>query len=77
MNLTELITRARRLPVEHPLRLALQRDLYVLSESQVYIETTPGVPGCVSAMLGLLINHLQARLDTCEERIGERPVGGR
>jgi hypothetical protein len=77
MTLAELITRARALPRNHPLRMALMQDIYVLLESRTYIESTPGVPGCLSAMLGLQINHLQARLYTCEERVGERQVGGR
>ncbi len=68
MSLAELIERAKRLSQHHPLRQALLLDLLVLSQSADYAESTPGVPGCISAMIGLSINHLHARLLTCEER---------
>ncbi len=71
MTLAELIERASTLPGYLPLRQPLLLDLYVISEAQRYIESTAGVPGCVSAMLGLSINHLHARLLSCEERAGE------
>jgi hypothetical protein len=77
MTLAELIERAKRLPEHLPLRQALLLDLYVLSQSVDWIESTPGVPGCLSAMVGLLLNHLQARLNACEERVGERIGGAR
>jgi hypothetical protein len=74
MTLDELVERARDLPGYLPLRAPLLLDLYVAIESRKYIESTIGVPGCLSAMLGLTINHLHARLLRCEERGGEQRI---
>ncbi len=74
MTLEEMVERARSLPGYLPLRAPLLLDLYVAIESLRYIESTPGVPGCLSAMLGLTLNHLQARLLRCEERGDEQRI---
>lgn len=72
MTLAELIERAKRLPEHSSLRQELMLDLLALHDAVGWVESTPCVPGCISAIIGLTINHLHVRLISCEERIGDR-----
>jgi hypothetical protein len=72
MNLAAMVQRANDLPRHVPLRTELLHDLYVLLESERFATETPGVPACISALIGLTTNHLEARLACLEERATER-----
>lgn len=70
-----LLERAKRLPRDLSLTVPLLLDVWSLRLTWIWLGEQRDVPTSAWAVIGLTINHLEARIATCEERAGERRAG--